>query len=469
VARVTYCAAISRLRSLTLSGFAPALACCLVVLGSTAASGAAQAYVGTARASPDVAGDYIVVLEDSVADPATLAREHAARFGLALTHVYEHAIEGYAATVPAARADALRSDPRVAFLAPVHALQTYAQTYPTGIDRVEGEVSSGVSGNGAGTIASPAVAIIDSGIQKNHRDLNVVGGVNCSGRGAAKQWDDYSGHGTHVAGIVGARDNDVGVVGVAPGVPLYAVRVTGGRNTTAEAVCGIDWVTKNAATIKVANMSLGYTTRFGWGGADDGDCGRKNNDAVHLAICRSVAAGVTYIAAAGNESTDFRATAPAAFDEVLTTTAMADFDGKPGGLGSPGCRIETDDAAAGFSNFTSEANTAPDADAAHTIAAPGVCIYSTDLNGGYSIKSGTSMASPMVAGAVALCLSARPDGTPGPCAALTPPQIIEKLRADAAAHASLTAGTPDYFGFAGDPTFPSATGYYGHLLYAGGY
>jgi subtilisin len=413
--------------------------------------------------------EYIVVLSDRVTDPSAVAGEHAARFGIVTTHVYERALKGYAATVPAARMAALRDDPRVEFLSAVYPLETFAQTVPTGVDRVEADFSSAVSGNNVGTVPSPAVAIIDSGIQKSHRDLNVVGGVNCSGRGNSRQWEDYSGHGTHVAGIVGARDNDVGVVGVAPGVPLYAVRVTGGRNTTAEAACGVDWVTKNAGTIKVANMSLGYTTQFGWGGADDGNCGRTNNDALHLAICRSVDAGVTYVAAAGNAGTDFKATAPAAFDEVLTATAVADFDGKPGNLAAPGCLAETDDAAAAFGNYTEQENTAPNADSTHTIAAPGVCIYSTDRNGGYSTKSGTSMASPTVAGAVALCLSARRDGAPGPCAGLTPAQIAQKLRADAAAHASASLATPPYFGFAGDANFPSGTRYYGHLLYAGGY
>jgi subtilisin len=430
---------------------------------------AAVGATGSSSASAPPAKQYIVVLKDRVADPSTVADEHAARLGIVTTHVYEHALKGYAGTISAARLNLLRDDARVAFVSPVHPLETFAQTVPTGINRVEADVSSAVSGNGVGAVSAPAVAIIDSGIEKNHPDLNVIGGVNCSGRGSSRQWDDYSGHGTHVAGIVGARDNNVGVVGVAPGVPMYAVRVTGGRNTTAEAACGVDWVTRNAGTIKVANMSLGYTTQFGWGGADDGDCGRTNNDALHLAICRSVAAGVTYVAAAGNASTDFKATAPAAFDEVLATTAVADFDGAPGALSSPGCRADTDDAAAGFSNYTEQANTAPDSDSTHTIAAPGVCIYSTDLSGRYSTKSGTSMASPTVAGAVALCLSARADATAGPCAGLTPAQIIEKLRTDAAAHASATAGTSPYYGFAGDPSFPTGTRYYGYLLHAASY
>jgi subtilisin len=449
--------------------FTRVLTCVVVVLVSIVGSADARVSAGTDNGSPALPGMYIVVLKDSVAHPAAIASEHGARLGVTVTHVYEHALKGYAADVPAARIDALREDPRVAFLSPVYPLETYAQTLPTGIDRVDGDVSTAVSGDGAGTTSAPAVAIIDTGIQKDHPDLNVVGGANCAGRGSAKQWDDYDGHGTHVAGIVGAKDNNIGVVGVAPGVPLYGVRVLGGKNSTAEAVCGVDWVTKNAATIKVVNMSLGYTTQFGWGGVDDGNCGRTNNDAFQLAVCRSVAAGVTYVAAAGNSSTDFRATAPAAFDEVLTATAVADYDGKPGGLASPGCRSDTDDAAPGFSNFTSEANTAPNADAAHTIAAPGVCIYSTDRFSGYSTKSGTSMSSPTVAGAVALCLSPRSGGTPGPCAGLTPAQIIQKLRADAAAHASASLGAPSYFGFAGDPNFPSGSRYYGHLVYAGGY
>jgi subtilisin len=430
---------------------------------------AAVGALASSGVSASASSSYIVVLSTSVADPAAVAAEHHARYGVAPTHVYEHAIAGYAATIPAARLDAVRADPRVEFVSPAYPLETFAQTSPTTIGRIEADESSALSGNGVGAVLQPGVAVIDSGIQKNHPDMNVVGGMNCAGRGSAKQWDDYSGHGSHVAGIIGARDNNLGVVGVAPGVPLYAVRVLGGRNTTAEAVCGIDWVTKNAGTIKVANMSLGYTTQFGWGGADDGNCGRTNNDALHLAICRSVDAGVTYVAAAGNASTDFRGTAPAAFDEVLTATAVADFDGEPGGLASSGCRADVDDAAAGFSNYTSELNAAPNADAPHTIAAPGVCIYSTDLNSGYSTRSGTSMASPAVAGAVALCLAPRNDGTAAPCAGLSPAAIAQKLRGDAAARASASGESTAYYGFAGDPNLPSGSHYFGYLLSASGY
>jgi subtilisin family serine protease len=418
---------------------------------------------GSSEPAPD---EYIVVLKQIGGNPAAVAAEHARRFGLTITHVYEHTIHGYATSLPPARTAELEDDPRVDFLSRVRPLETFAQTLPTGVNRVDADLSSALSGNGAGTLSAPAVAVIDSGVDKSHPDLNVVGGVNCSGQGGPRQWEDYSGHGTHVAGIVGARDNGIGVVGVAPGVPIYSVRVTGGRNTTAEAICGIDWVTKNAATIKVANMSLGYTTTFGWGGADDGNCGRTNQDALHLAICRSVAAGVTYVAAAGNSSVDFKNTAPAAFDEVLAVTAVADFDGQPGGGALATCLAESDDAAASFSNFTTASNSAPDADAAHTIAAPGVCIYSTAPKGGYATKSGTSMSSPTVAGAVALCLAPRPNGEPGPCAGLDPAGIVTRLRTDAAA-ASQPASSP-YYGFAGDPAIPGSR-YYGYLLDARGY
>src|SRR5207302_5271764 len=125
------------------------------------------------------------------------------------------------------------------------------------------------------------------------------------------------GHGTHVAGTIAARNNGAGVVGVAPATKLYAV--------------------------KVANMSLGGP------GVDDGNCGNTNADALHRAICNSVAAGVTYVVAAGNSGEDFSAGVPANYDEVLTVTAVSDFDGRPGGLGSPNCLdgyAESDDAAA---------------------------------------------------------------------------------------------------------------------------
>ncbi len=147
-------------------------------------------------------------------------------------------------------------------------------------------------------------------------------------------------------------------------------------------ICGIDWVTANAGAIEVANMSLGGS------GSDDGNCGRTDGDAEHQAICDSVDAGVTYAVAAGNDHQDAATFAPAAYDEVITVSALADFNGQPGGGARPTCRTDQDDTFADFSNYGADVD----------VIAPGVCILSTWMNGGYNTISGTSMASPHTAG-----------------------------------------------------------------------
>jgi subtilisin family serine protease len=272
----------------------------------------------------------------------------------------------------------------------------------------------------------------------------VLGGVNCS---TGSSFNDGHGHGTHVAGTVAGRDNTFGVVGVAPGAPLYAVRVldNGGFGTTSTVVCGIDWVTANAASlgIKVANMSLSGA------GSDDQNCGLTNGDPMHVAICNSVAAGIVYVVAAGNSAVNYRLSTPAAYTQVLTVTSMSDYDGKRGGLAAPTCSTDQDDTASSFSNYTGGFNSV------HTIAGPGRCIYSTWMGGGYATASGTSMATPHVAGTVALCISS------GACTG-TPSQIMQKIRSDAAT----LPGTPSTYGFVGDPFRPIGTRYYGYLVFA---
>jgi subtilisin family serine protease len=284
----------------------------------------------------------------------------------------------------------------------------------------------------------------------NRPDLNVVGGYDCSASSDGSTTDD-NGHGSHVAGIV-ADKGIPGVVGVSPGTPLYAVRVVNadGAGSLSGVICGLNWVAQNAAAhnIKVVNMSLGGP------GSDDGNCGNTDQDALHTAVCRVTAAGVTVVAAAGNDGGDMADSTPGAYDEVLTVTAMADFDGKPGGLAStaPCSDGGQDDTAAAFSDYAAPGS--PDVN--HTIAAPGVCITSTWNDGKTKTISGTSMASPHVAGLVARCIDA------GPCAGMTPPQIIAKLRADAAAR-------PADQGFAGDTHKPIDGKYYGNLADDVGY
>ncbi|MGH3361282.1 MAG: S8 family serine peptidase, partial [Nocardioides sp.] len=256
------------------------------------------------------------------------------------------------------------------------------------------DASSTVAGNGSGSV-DVDVAIIDTGIDLDHPDLNVhtAGARNCSkGRSA----DDGNGHGTHVAGTVGARDNAGGVVGVAPGARLWPVRVLDNRGSGpwSAVICGVDYVAAHANVIEVANMSLGGT------GSDAGGC--TGRDALHRAICGAVDAGVTFVVSAGNESEDAARHIPAAYNEVITVSALADFNGQPGGGAAATCRADVDDTFANFSNHGADID----------LIAPGVCIRSAWRSGGYRTISGTSMASPHVAGAAALYLATHPAATP---------------------------------------------------------
>jgi subtilisin len=410
-----------------------------------------------------IPGSYIVVLKDQPTGGFTtqaasrtasqVASEMALRYRLKVKRTYQYALKGFAAHIPKASLDDVKSDPRVLFISQnreVHA--TFPQFLPPGIDRIEADKSSTRAGNGSGSVRGVGIAVLDTGVDK-HRDLNRAGGKDCV---SSAGYGDAEGHGTHVAGIAAAEDNAFGVVGVAPGAPIYAVKVLDntGFGTTATITCGIDWVTANAGKIEVANMSLGGP------GSDDGACGLENRDAMHYAICRSVEEGITYVAAAGNNKKTFKKTTPAAYDEVLTATAMADFNGEPGGGGQPGpdsfCApllrdFKDDRAATVFSNFTTIGS--PDVD--HTIAAPGVCTVSTYKNGFYAIvAAGTSLASPHVAGTAALYKARHPDASPG--------RVIERLRAEAREQ-------PASYGFRGDPRSPFGDRYYGYLVHAGDY
>jgi len=411
---------------------------------------------------------YIVVLNDGVSSSGDVAQGHARRYGARITDVYKYALKGYAARIPEQGLSAIRQDPRVDFVEPdrvQHAFALDNPELPTGIDRIEGDQSSARSGDHTGTV-DVDIAVLDTGIQKNHPDLNVVGGHNCT-LGSTGAYGDGNGHGTHVAGTAAAKDNGSGVVGVAPGARLWSMKVldSSGIGFTSWIVCGIDQVTKHnkeagLEDIEVANMSLG-------GSGGDSTCG--GSDSYHNAICRSVNKnraygnypGTTYAVAAGNSSTNLKGSRPATYDEVLTVTAVADFNGAPSPTvadrAAATCRSDVDDTAANFSNFT----TVGHADAGHTIAAPGVCIKSTWKGGTYNTISGTSMATPHMTGTAALCIATAQ--TTGECTG-GPLDVMSDLRGDAAAR-------PASYGFAEDPHHVTTSGsrYYGYLEYAGGY
>ncbi len=341
---------------------------------------------------------YIVVFTNEVLDPLQEAAELARAHGFTLRHVYSAALKGFAAVIPPARLDAVRFDPWVQLVEQERAYELDVQDLPTGIDRIEADK------NPNAVTVNLDVAILDSGIDQDHPDLHVVGGINFAG-GPASKWDDGNGHGTHVAGIVGAKDNGIGVVGVAPGVRLWAVKVckNGGLCLTGDMVAGIDWVAARKAEFRVSAGASGIdftAANMSISTSDDANECTGSSGAVHEVICGLVDEGVVFVLSAGNEGR-----VKDAFPEVLAVSALADFDGKGGGFGLPTCSIspnESDDSLAEFSNF------GPGVD----IAAPGVCILSTSNDGGVNTLSGTSMAAPHVAGAVALYIHANSDVAP---------------------------------------------------------
>lgn len=401
---------------------------------------------GAAVAGAAVAGDvipdsYLVTLASG--EPAAVAAEHAA-LGVHVDRIFTLSLAGYTGRMSAQVARTVAADPRVRAVVADRMISAadegtlvqsaVAQSTPPGVQRVGAGLSSAKAGDGSGAVDAD-IAVLDTGIDVDHPDLNVVGGVDCvsqdtlprpepdatsspsavpspvptltaapvaraasvgvPGFDPITSYDDTRGHGTHIAGIAAARDNGVGVVGIAPGARLWAVRVLDdvGNGSLGTLICGIEWVTAHADVIEVANMSLSGL---------DPDLGCSDG-ALHEAICRSVRAGVTYTAAAGNAGSDAEDYSPAAFDDVITVSALADYDGRPGGLTLPPLACPgTDDQYAPFSNWGSDVD----------LIAPGVCVQSTWLRGGYASLSGTSQAAAHVAGAAALYLAGHPDATP---------------------------------------------------------
>jgi subtilisin family serine protease len=393
-----------------------AITAALLLAGSTG-----EGVLGSPAVDEPGATPYVVLFADGT-DVDGRVDGFSRSLGVRASHTYRHAVRGFAARLSARQLAAVQADPTVTLVQPDRPVELTAQVLPTGINRIDAELSPTARINGVDERVDADIAIIDTGIQPGHPDLNVAGGYNCVP--TEPDWNDGYGHGTHVAGIAGALDNGSGVVGVAPGARLWAVRVFDrtGFSLLSWIVCGIDWVTgqrdpSNSAKprFEAANMSLRDA------GTDDGNCGYSNGDAEHRAICASVASGVTYAVSAGNDRTDSGRWIPAAYPEVITVSALADLNGQPGGGGPATCysfgSYDEDDTFANFSNF------GPAVD----LIAPGKCIYSTypttKIASGYHTLSGTSMAAPHVAGAIALYKVLFPSATPA--------QVRDGLRAAA--------------------------------------
>ena len=233
------------------------------------------------------------------------------------------------------------------------------QAMAWGVKRI-GANSAWVLSTGSGV----KVAIIDSGIDGDHLDLmdNIKGGYNAVN--PRKSWNDDNGHGTHVAGIVAALDNTIGVVGVAPQAHLYAVKVLNRRGIgfASDIIDGLQWCIDHE--IQVVNMSIGSS---------------GSSQSYHDAIIAAKNVGITIVAAAGNNGEyDGSIVWPAKWSETIAVSATNESDG-----------------IAYFSSYGEEID----------LAAPGQDINSTWNDGYYHVGSGTSMATPHVAGTVALILA----------------------------------------------------------------
>ncbi|MGW5053260.1 S8 family peptidase [Actinokineospora sp. NPDC004072] len=340
-------------------------------VGLVAPAAAAEGQILGAGNATAIEGSYIVVMKDGVQAQGATADALAARHGGKIKHRFSATIKGFSATMSERQAKRLAADPAVAY---VEADQVVSiaedQLNPTwGLDRID-QTDRPLDNKYSFTTRAANVNayIIDTGILTTHNDF---GGRAVHGRDTVDNDNnatDCNGHGTHVAGTVGG-----GTYGVAKGVKLYAVRVLNcsGSGTNAGVIAGVDWVTQNHVKPAVANMSLG-------GGA---------STALDDAVRRSISAGVTYALASGNSNTSACNSSPARVAEALTVNAS-----------------DSNDARASFSNY----GTCTD------LYAPGVNITSAWYTGNTATNSisGTSMASPHVAGAAALYLAANPSATP---------------------------------------------------------
>lgn len=225
------------------------------------------------------------------------------------------------------------------------------------------------------------VAVVDTGVDASHPDLNVVGELDVvcmSTPSDCAPGADPQGHGTHVAGTIGARANGDGVVGVAPGVPIHNIRVlaSDGSGYLTDILAGLEYALDNPE-VKVVNMSLG------------GPAGSSLDAEFEAALDALEDAGVVVAIAAGNESQNANNVVPAGLDRGIVVSAYDVSDGGDNGFGW-------------FSNYGAVVD----------IAAPGVGILSTYPGGDYQALDGTSMAAPHVAGAAALYKELNPGASP---------------------------------------------------------
>ncbi|SDI99147.1 Serine protease, subtilisin family [Actinokineospora alba] len=375
---------VARLRRFGVPGLITALA-----LGVLTPTAVAEGVVLGADRADAVKDSYIVVVKDSAAPRSASARTAAAltgKYGGSVTVAWQHAVNGFSARMTAGQARRLAVDPAVAMVeqdALVKVSEDQLNPPSWGLNRVDQRNLPLDNKYSYGTRASNVTAyVIDTGVRVSHSTFE--GRARWGTNTVDSNNTDCHGHGTHVAGTVGGKE-----YGVAKGVKIVAVKVLNcsGSGSNTGVISGVDWVTRNAVKPAVANMSLG-------GGAAA---------SLDTAVRNSIAAGITYALASGNDNGNACNYSPARVTEGITVNAS-----------------DRNDARASFSNF----GTCTD------IFAPGVGIMSAWMTNDTATNtiSGTSMAAPHVAGAAAVWLANRPSDTPaqvqaGLIAASTPNKV----------------------------------------------
>ncbi len=313
--------------------------------------------------------------------------------------VFKNALKGFAVRVSTndrGSIDALKNHPDVAFVAEDRLIELHGQLFQPGMERIRVRGHQATAINDARDMDIDVdIAILDTGIDSSHPDLNVYRNVSFI-TGDPGPLDPH-GHGTHVAGIAAAIDDGQGVHGVAPGARLWAIKVANeyGSALTSDVLSGLDYVMANADEIDVINMSFG-----GGSVGDDGACGTLVGDPLHQAVCAVVDAGIVVVVSAGNFAPygqDASLVSPACYDEVITVSAVTETDGLgPGSGEGTGTFYGSDNSfASSYSNYGWDVD----------IAAPGTEVASTWPGGGYATETGTSMAAPHVAGAAAVWIA----------------------------------------------------------------